>query len=288
MCWMWLSAVFAEMNSCSEISRVVAPSAISRSTCVSRAVRPARPRRAGGRASACGATSIWWTAYAAASRQVHGARRLAAHRVRRAPRRAVTRAARRARRSVGTWWKLAGSLAIAPSRVQRDRGTVEPLEQGRQAGQRDDQLRHGAGAQERLDRRTEEGQRRLQLTVRGVQERGVAGHEALEEPDVVLAEVGDALVPGLQRALRVRLRAAPARRSTACRRSSRGCRARAPPPAAASVSSSASSTRPADCRPSTYAATRTPARLPGQRRDLAGQLDVAIAGCRSRPARAPR
>ena len=43
MCWMWLSAVFAEMNSRSEISRVVAPSAISRSTCVSRAVRPAAP-----------------------------------------------------------------------------------------------------------------------------------------------------------------------------------------------------------------------------------------------------
>ena len=69
----------------------------------------------------------------------------------------------------------------------RDAGTIEPLEQRRQAGQRDDQLRHGAGASERLDRRVEQGQRRLQLTVRGVQQAGVAGQEALEEAHAVLA-----------------------------------------------------------------------------------------------------
>jgi hypothetical protein len=39
-----------------------------------------------------------------------------------------------------------------------------------------------------------------------VQEGGVTGKEAFEEPDVVLAESCDALVPGRQGALRVRLR----------------------------------------------------------------------------------
>ena len=75
-----------------------------------------------------------------------------------------------------------------------DPRTVEPLEQGRQAGQRDDELRDSSGAQECPDRRVEEAQRRVQLTVRGVQEGGVTGQEALEEPDVVLAELCDALV----------------------------------------------------------------------------------------------
>jgi len=87
----------------------------------------------------------------------------------------------------------------------RDSRPVEPFEKRRQAGQRDDQLGDGAGAHERLDRRAEEAQRRLQLAVRGVHQGGVTGQETLEEPHVVLAEVGHRLVPGLQGALGVHL-----------------------------------------------------------------------------------
>ena len=288
MCWMWLSAVFAEMNSRSEISRVVAPSAISRSTCVSRAVRPAGAavlaggRRArGGRGRSGGGRTP--RRRGGPSRAPAAANRSAAS----SPSCVVEPLAEVGeRRARGGSWPA--RWAIAPSRVRGDAGTVEPLEQGRQAGQRDDQLGHGAGAQEGLDRRAEQGQRRLQLAVRGVQQGGVAGQEALEEPDVVLAEVAPRPRPRSPARAAGPPSSRPARRSTACRPASRGCRARAPPRAPARVSSSASSTRPADCSPSTYAAIAVRPAAARQRRDLAGSARRSGPGSRSRPVRAPR
>jgi len=112
------------------------------------------------------------------------------------------------RAEIGEAGHVVGAPLFPSHRAEEGSGdarTVEPLEQSWQAGQRDDQLGHGAGAHEGLDRGAEEAQRRLQLAVRGMQQGGVTGQETLEEPHVVLADVGDGLVPGLQSALRVRL-----------------------------------------------------------------------------------
>ena len=59
----------------------------------------------------------------------------------------------------------------------RDGRSVEVLEKGRQARERDRQLRNGTGTQEGLDRRNEQRQGRFQLAVRGVQQRRIASHE---------------------------------------------------------------------------------------------------------------
>ena len=251
MCWMWLSAVFAEMNSRSEISRVVAPSAISRRTWVSRAVRPAAPRRlAGGRQRTAGEVDL-----------VERVRRGVADVHRSAGRGEPLRRLLPELRveppaEIGEAGHVVGAPLFPGHRAEErlgDTRTVEALEERWQAGQRDDQLGHGAGAHEGLDRGAEETQRRLQLPVRGLQESGVARQEALEEAHVVLAEIGHCLVPGLERALRVRLRIGqthdpqrvgePVGVSEVARRR-----------IADSVCCSASSTRPDDCRPSTYAA----------------------------------
>ena len=67
------------------------------------------------------------------------------------------------------------------------------------------------GSLERGDGVGEQHQRRLGLAVGGVQAGRVAGEEALEELDAVLAHEGDALVPRRERAARVRLRERHAR-----------------------------------------------------------------------------
>ncbi len=82
---------------------------------------------------------------------------------------------------------------------------IEALEQRRNARQRDDQLRHVAGPMERRDGVAEQHQCRLGLAVGGVQARASRRKEAFEEVDAMLTHVGDALVPGRERAAHVRL-----------------------------------------------------------------------------------
>ena len=117
--------------------------------------------------------------------------------------------------------------------------------------------------------------RRLQLTVRGVQQSGVAGQEALEEPDVVLGEVGHGLVPGLQRRVGVRL---------GVRQPDDPQRVGEPVGVAELAGGAERGVRElqrlvdASGRLQAVDVRGNPVRPPrtGQRRDLAGQLDVAV------------
>ncbi len=115
----------------------------------------------------------------------------------------MTRSPRSA--SSGTWWKLEGSRRQRAEEHGRGRETVEAVEQGRHAGQRDDQLRHVAGALERGDGVGEQHQRDVGLAVGRVQAGRVPREEALEELDAMLAHERDALVPRRERAAHIRL-----------------------------------------------------------------------------------
>ena len=97
--------------------------------------------------------------------------------------------------SVGTWWKLAGWLAIAASSVRAAPGWSS---RSSSAGRLASVMTSWATAPERRNASIEvskSDRALLQLPVGGVQERGVAGHEALEEPHPVL---GDQAVPSSQ------------------------------------------------------------------------------------------
>ena len=160
MCWMWLSAVFAEMNNRSEISRVL----LSRRS----AAGPAPRGRSGRRhrrpwvevVEGPRARSIWCRAYARCPRRSI-VRPVAAKRSR-----PPDRAARRAGHEIGERRHVVGAAPLRGPLRRAAFGRLlggRALEQGRQAGQRDHQLGHGAGADEGLDR----GAKRLRASPAG-------------------------------------------------------------------------------------------------------------------------
>ena len=287
MCWMWLSAVLAEMNSRSEISRVEAPSAISRRTCVSRAVRPAGPSvapAAGERASGHVdlVHRVGRGVLADPSPPPRGGPP-----VRAPPRRARRAAARRAPAATGRGgsWPAAGPPRRAACR-RRPAGRVART--GRAGWPAVIVSWATAPARRKVSIASANSVNAVSSCPSEVCSRAAsrAMNPAKNRTSCSL-EVGHALVPGLQRARRVRLRQGQADDPRACRPPSTGCRARAPP--RAPPRSARAPPRPG---PPTGARRRTPrsrtrGRLLGVPRPR-GSARHSGGGSRSRPPRGPR
>ena len=211
MFWMWCSAVRVEMNSCVAISPAVRPSATRRSTSISRRLRPpGRAWRARGRRVAAGDVDLLAGVDGGVAEVERRARRRSSSAARFAPSVAADAVAEvgelgdvvEARRLAATARRAASPPASRRSRRSNSAGTLASV-----------MISCGTlparwNAAMASANSTERG---LGLAVGGVQAGRVAGEEALEELDAVLAHEGDALVPGRERAARVGLRERHAR-----------------------------------------------------------------------------
>ncbi len=190
------------MKSCVAISPVVRPSATRRSTSISRRLRPPGGASVAAVFGARRATSSCCRAYTAAPCRSSAVPAVVSSAARVPELGGDALAERGELRDVV---EAGGLLCQRTEQHRRGGEEIEPFEQRGHAGERDDELRHVAGAFERGDGIGEEHQRGLGFTVRRVEASGVAREEPLEELHAVLAHELHTLVPRGERASHVGL-----------------------------------------------------------------------------------